>query len=210
MTAENFQAPQLPPMFSRLKQALAVQKPSLVEFPGFIPAAVVLLLWMQAEQWYLLLIRRSNSLHLHPGEIAFPGGRKDPLDPHLQATALRELQEEVGVSARNIRVLGRLNEDFSFSGFSIAPFVCFLRSHPVFRPNQEIREILPMPLAQFRLKSFAPEERQFMGRVVQSWRLETRHGPIWGATARILRGFLLFLEEHGLLLSRIIHQGPSP
>ena len=200
MTTTDPEASGFPRIFSWLEQALSACKPYSAGFSGLTPAAVVLLLWMQGKEPYLLLIRRSKSLHLHPGEIAFPGGRKDPSDPNLQATALRELQEEVGIGPSNTRLLGRLKQDFSLSGFSIAPFVCFLRSSPVFSPNEEVKEILPMPLGQFSIEDFAPEESRFMGRIVESWRLQTQHGPIWGATARILRGFLLFMREHGILL----------
>ncbi len=183
--------------FSRLEQALAAHRPSFRELDGFIPAAVVVLLWIEELEPYLLLIRRSKTLHIHPGEIALPGGRKDPWDPHLRATALRELQEEVGVKASEARLLGRLDQDFSFSGYSIAPFVCAVDSPPVFRPNKkEVMEILPMPLAHLRLEDFESEERWFLDRSIRSWRLETKYGPIWGATARILRGFSLFLKEH--------------
>jgi len=192
-------SPQLPEIFSRMGELLRAHNPSTYELPGFTPAAVVLLLWVARGQPHLLLIRRSRSLRHHPGEIGFPGGRKDPSDPDLRATAIRELHEEVGVRARHTMILGRLEQQISFSRYCIAPFVLALSSPPVLRPNGEVQELLPMSLARLPLEGFIPENREFLGKTLHSWRLITEHGPIWGATARILRGFLLLLAQHGLL-----------
>jgi len=128
----------------------------------------------------------------HRGQISLPGGRRDPGDVSLEATALRETEEELGVRPLDVRLLGRLDDEYVMvSNHLIAPYIGALDYTPVFDPNPgEVAEVIEIPLLALRNPAIYREE--------PGHRLEMpimhyyNVGPyeIWGATARILRKFL--------------------
>ncbi|WP_245866434.1 CoA pyrophosphatase [Oceaniglobus roseus] len=138
----------------------------------------------------LVLTKRSSVLKHHPGQIAFPGGKVEPIDPDATAAALREAQEEIGLDPANVEVLGTLPPHETVTGFTITPVIALIRAEftAVAEPG-EVAEVFRVPLAH------VTDPANYM---VQSrhWRGTRRHyytvpyGPyyIWGATARILRG----------------------
>lgn len=138
----------------------------------------------------VLLTMRSSRLRHHPGQIAFPGGKRDDGDPSLEATALREAWEEVGLPAASVRTIGRLPSHETVTGFTVTPILA--RISKPFTPIPEageVAEVFQVPLSHLsNPNNFRVEGRR--------WRGERRHyyavpyGPyyIWGATARILRG----------------------
>jgi len=71
----------------------------------------------------LLLHRRADHLGSHAGEMSFPGGRREPGDPTLRATAIREAGEEVGLDASEVTVVGRLDDILTVTDFAVRPFV---------------------------------------------------------------------------------------
>lgn len=154
------------------------------------PAAVLVAIRPAAPGASLILTKRSSRLAHHPGQIAFPGGKRDPGDPSLQATALREAQEEVGLDPAICRILGHLPDHVTVTGFRVTPVVAAVTGD--FRPRPEageVAEIFEVPLAHVA----DPARFRIEGR---RWRGRRRHyyvvpwGPyyIWGATARMLRG----------------------
>ncbi len=184
------------PFFSRLTEVVKGHKPLLLELPGFKQAAVLLLFWRQDGAPHLLFIRRSQSVRHHKGEISFPGGVREPGDLDLCATAIREAQEEVGVSPRTISVLGRLDDSFSFSRYAIAPFVAVAPSPQPLSPNQEVAEILAVPLPSLlNPDRFSVDSRVLDGKTVPVYTYEIQDLVIWGATARIVKGFLDLLTR---------------
>jgi len=111
------------------------------------------------EAWHgapaLLLTRRSASLRHHPGQWAFPGGRVDPGETPVD-TALREMHEEVSVNLPPDRVLGRLDDFVTRSGFVMSPVVVWGGAHLDTWPNpQEVASVHRIPLAEF-LREDAP------------------------------------------------------
>ena len=128
----------------------------------------------------------------HRGQISLPGGRRDPGDVSLEATALRETEEELGVRPLDVRLLGRLDDEYVMvSNHLIAPYIGALDYRPAFDPNPgEVAEVIEIPLQALRDPAIYREE--------PGHRLEMpimhyyNVGPyeIWGATARILRKFL--------------------
>ena len=143
----------------------------------------------------LVLIKRSQSLRIHPGQIAFPGGRRSPGDKDLLATAMRELHEELGIPRERTEVLGCMDQEFTFTNYSVMPFVLELKTPLAFKTNEEVEKPILLEVESLDSRSFLPEEHTYMGRSVNSWRIETPHGTIWGATARILYRLLTVLEE---------------
>lgn len=111
-------------------------------------AAVLVPLIERNGELYVIYTRRSDKLSSHRGQVAFPGGRFDPRDPHLLAAALRETHEEVGIEPHAVEVLG------SFEGratratnIHVTPFVGLVRGPVEMRPDpKEVAEIFEVPL----------------------------------------------------------------
>lgn len=164
-------------------------------------AAVLLLLFEKSDALHLLLTKRVSYPGVHSGQLSFPGGKVEPHDPHRIGTALRETEEEVGVPAQHVEVLGELTPIYiPPSNFLVDPVVGYLSKQLVFIPQAtEVAEILEIPLQQLLL----PEARVQRSILIGS---ETREVPgfaweehfIWGATAMMLEEFLAVLSSTDL------------
>ena len=96
------------------------------------PAAVLIPIIVRGKEVSVLLTRRSRQLRHHPGQICFPGGRRDEEDESLAATALRETHEELGIPAHCIRLLGQLPEHITVSHYRVVPYLGLLQAdHPL-------------------------------------------------------------------------------
>ncbi len=164
------------------------------------PAAVLVPVVDRPAQLTLLLTRRSEQLHHHPGQISFPGGRVETSDASPVAAALRETQEEIGLDRGHVELLGELPEYITSTGFSVRPVVALV--HPPFELELdafEVAEVFEVPLA-FVLD---PLNRQRHGMMYQG-RMRYYHAMpwqghfIWGATAGMLVTLSALLKaRHG-------------
>jgi 8-oxo-dGTP pyrophosphatase MutT (NUDIX family) len=112
------------------------------------PAAVLIPVVLRTPEPSLLLTRRSAGIS-HPGHIAFPGGRSDPGDASPEQTALREAEEEIGLARDRVRLIGRLGDYVTHSGFRIAPVVGLVRPPlDLVAHEAEVEEIVEVPLAR--------------------------------------------------------------
>ncbi len=129
-----------------LRDALAAP-PASVDIPGARPAAVIVPVRFDRGAEALAVVRAST-LRDHAGEVAFPGGKPDALDPDLRATALRELEEEIGVAAADVEILGALTPvPVIDRRFVIHAFVAALAPGTEFRvAAAEVSEIVALPL----------------------------------------------------------------
>jgi len=111
-----------------------------------VPASVLIAIAERAYGPALLLTRRHDSISFG-GHVCFPGGRADAADATAEHTALREAHEEIGLPPRDVKILGRLGDYVTHSGFCIAPFVGWVDATPALtaRPG-EVEEILEVPL----------------------------------------------------------------
>ena len=165
-------------------------------------AAVLVGLVQRDDGLHVLLTRRTEHLRDHAGQISFPGGRSEPEDPHAEATALREAQEEVGLPPACVEVLGRLPDYTTVTRYVVTPVVGLI--HPPFDLRLdafEVAEAFEVPLtflmtpAHHRRHVFSYEggQRQFLS---MPWRHDAHDGEyfIWGATAAMLRNLYHFLR----------------
>jgi 8-oxo-dGTP pyrophosphatase MutT (NUDIX family) len=110
------------------------------------PAAVLIPIVTRPEQLSVLLTRRHREIS-HAGHICFPGGRRDPGDADIEETALREAQEEVGLDPARVRILGRLGDYVTQSGYRIGPVVGLVAPPLELAAREgEVEEILELPL----------------------------------------------------------------
>jgi 8-oxo-dGTP pyrophosphatase MutT (NUDIX family) len=139
----------------------------------------------------LILTKRAANLSNHPGQISFPGGKREGDDADIVFTALREAKEEIGLNPEIVTVLGSLPTHDTITGFKITPTVGWIDGewNMVADPS-EVSEVFEVPLVHLmRLKNFHLQARTWKG-FNRSY-YSVPYGPyyIWGATAGILRGF---------------------
>lgn len=159
-------------------------------------ACVLHLLHLHESEWRTVLIERTLNPHdRHSGQVSFPGGRYEPGDGSLANVALREAQEEIGVSPDRIEVLGRLTELYiPVSNYLVHPFVGLLSGPPDFVPQPgEVAHILTPALSVFTDTAFQKRKnvtvnQGFILKDVPYFEVEGR--TVWGATAMILSEFL--------------------
>ena len=153
------------------------------------PAAVLLAIHPVLET--VILTKRSARLKHHPGQIAFPGGKQDPTDATLTDAALREAHEEIGLPYGIVDVLGTLPTHQTVTGYQMTPIVGVLTADYDPVPEEgEVSEVFEIPLSHLA----NPANYRIEGRYWRGQRREyyaVPYGPyyVWGATARILRGF---------------------
>jgi 8-oxo-dGTP pyrophosphatase MutT (NUDIX family) len=163
-------------------------------------AAVLVPLVCREDGWHLLFIRRAESVEHHKGQVAFPGGACDPSDSGAEATALREAEEEIGLRAQDVHLLGRLNDIVTITRYRVTPVVGVVPWPYAFRPApNEVARLFTIPLdflTRRENRSEQPltprgEARPFPVVIFRSYEGEV----LWGASARIV---LNFLEVLGL------------
>ena len=133
----------------------------------------------------------------HKGEISFPGGAQEMQDADLLQTALRETEEEMGISPADVTVLGELDEVETRSRFRVRAFVGTITAGYRFSPSPaEIAEVLEAPLATLcDATNRRVETRWHNGASITADAYAYNEHLIFGATARILRQFLDILKD---------------
>lgn len=182
-------------ILARLKDHLSLELALPDSAPDLVPAGVLVPLFVQEEELRVMFTQRTLLVKDHRGQIAFPGGVRDPEDPNLLATALRETEEEIGLAPEAVEVLGTLPPVATITGYHITPFVGLIPYPYDFRPSpQEVERLLALAVADF----YAPERWRagpytFQGRTTRVCYWQNGQEVVWGATARILLNLLAHL-----------------
>jgi 8-oxo-dGTP pyrophosphatase MutT (NUDIX family) len=161
------------------------------------PAAVLIPLVKRANEITVLLTKRTDSLSVHAGQISFPGGRVEEFDKSHEDTALRETEEEIGLSRERIEVIGRLDDYIARTNFRITPIVAIVS--PPFELKvdpTEVAEAFEVPLPFF----LDPSNHQRHLRIEHGKERHVYAMPyldyyIWGITAGMLFNLYEFLME---------------
>jgi 8-oxo-dGTP pyrophosphatase MutT (NUDIX family) len=142
----------------------------------------------------LLMTQRTETVEKHKGQMAFPGGMADPGENHVQ-TALRETQEELGILASNVSVLGKLPGLWTPTGFSITPVVGILKTGidqtPIYKNEPEIAEAFWIPLSVLKdLETYKKEFVERNGIRYATHVYQVGSYRIWGATGAMIKNLL--------------------
>jgi len=163
-------------------------------------AAVLTPLVQRETGLNLLLPRRTDHLRDHAGQISFPGGRVEPEDDGPVATALRETEEEIGLSRQHIEIIGQLPVYSTVTAFQVTPVVALVEpGFTLTLDDFEVAEAFEVPLAflmdpahhRHHRFEFAGAERRFLS---MPWQGAEREYFIWGATAAMLRNLYRLLS----------------
>ena len=164
--------------------------------PGSAPSAVLVLLYEHQDEPWVVLTRRSLHLRHHAGEVSFPGGRREPGDADLWATALREATEEVDLDPATVARVGRLDSFVTVGSRSlVCPFVATVDRRPELVADPvEVEQVLHVPLAELTDPEAWREEvwsldAAFGGERTMTF-FELPGDTVWGATAAVLRRLL--------------------
>jgi 8-oxo-dGTP pyrophosphatase MutT (NUDIX family) len=164
--------------------------------PAPIAAAVLVPIVEHADELTVLLTERATHLRQHAGQISFPGGRIEPDDLDVVQAALRESEEEIGLSREHVTFAGFLEPQLVLSGFWITPVVGFVR--PGFELHLDPREVastFEVPLAHILDPGHHRSRERLIGSTqVQVYDIPFGERHIWGATAAILLSLCKKLE----------------
>lgn len=144
----------------------------------------------------IVFTKRSEHLRNHPGEISFPGGLWEERDKTLYDTGLRELYEELGISAERVNLIKQLNKEKTLLGVIIHPWFVKVNSvHPYVLNAEEVASLLLVPRSLVIDPSNYRETIITRGRInVKTLEFIPKDGIIWGATARIMKQLVTLLE----------------
>ncbi len=164
---------------------------------GGIAAAVLVPVILRASGSTVLMTRRTDHLHHHPGQISFPGGRVEDADVTAVMTALRETEEEIGLDPDRVELLGELPDYFTGTGFRVTPVVGLV--HPPFDlklDSFEVAEAFEVPLGFLLDPANHQRHRAEFGGLVREYHAIPWQGYyIWGATAGMLVSLYRLLRE---------------
>ena len=192
----------IPPVLDTLGRELPLDGLDWDDSPS--PQAAVLVALTEEVEPRVILGRRSSSLSLHPGEVAFPGGKREPGDGGPWVTARREAREEVGLDASEVHALGELVPLYTRHGYEVHPCIARVSARPeLVVDRREFDSVFLVPMAAFAERSnFRVEAVRYGERIRKVPFYEVDGDTIWGVTAAVLAQLANIAFDAGLDLQR--------
>jgi 8-oxo-dGTP pyrophosphatase MutT (NUDIX family) len=181
-------APLTPDWPTQLRAALLEPRAAAqLDVRGRTDAGVLVALYAEDGRLHAVFTKRREDLRRHPGEISFPGGRYEESDADLLATALREAEEEIGLPAGEVQVLGALQPTPTIAtGYAVYPFVGVIEPGRAWTPSpREVAGVLEFSLRDLRA-GYGRRRLLRRGLPIRTDSYVVGDELIWGATARIL------------------------
>jgi len=162
------------------------------------PGSVLILLYEEKGKIMFPLTKRPDYMGTHGGQISLPGGKTEGAETRIE-TALREAEEEIGISASKVNVLGSLTEFFVIpSNFLITPIIGYLNEAPDFKPDsKEVKKIIYTSVDDL-LRDDAVHTKEIMAAnmfPMSAPHFEIENEIVWGATAMMLNEFRMILKD---------------
>ncbi|HHX33957.1 MAG TPA: CoA pyrophosphatase [Gammaproteobacteria bacterium] len=190
-------------MLDNVIQRIQGYSPRALALPPHAREAAVLMPLTRSANPELVLTLRAQNLSTHGGEVAFPGGRRDPEDCDLMRTALREAHEEVGLAPNLVEVVGPLSEVVSRHGVKVTPYVGFVPDAMEYQANaDEIDSVFSVPL-----DFFASDPREITHRIDYlgcTWYIPSYQFSgykIWGLTALMVVELVNLVYDTKIILN---------
>lgn len=154
------------------------------------PCGVLVMLYQKNGDWCTTLIVRPSNSRVHPGQLAFPGGKKEEQDTDLQATAIREAWEEVGVQVSDNQILGNLSTVYiPPSNTIVTPYVAYLETPPTFTIQPNEVDIVLQPTIKDLADPINVREKRVQMPTGEQFPLpafQVGDFLVWGGTARMI------------------------
>ncbi|WP_372763916.1 CoA pyrophosphatase [Litorivivens sp.] len=186
------------PVIQTLKSRIEGYQPQTIA--GDYPDAAVVVAISDDAKPGVLLTQRSPHLSLHAGEIAFPGGKQDEDDYDLLHTAVREMEEEVGIPAEHFTCLGALDQRITRTKIRMTPYLGVVPAELEFNINYgELDSAFYVPIDQLLSgKLFSVVDVLDQGITKRVARFQFEQYDVWGVTAMVLADVLNELLDAGL------------
>ena len=161
-------------------------------------AAVLIPLVARNNQLSMLLTQRSLHLRHHPGQVSFPGGRFEKQDNKLVTTALRETQEEIGIAANQVEVIGHMGHYQTISNYKVTPYIGFVDpNYQLDIDHNEVKEVFEVPWPFFlERQNHHPVDVMRKGVNHRVHFMPFNNKMIWGTTALIIHDLVKHFEHN--------------